>query len=249
MNTQAKPQIAVLYAKGTNCHEETVWAITVAGGHGEILLLTDLLSGKRKLTEFQAVIIPGGFSWGDHIAAGRVQAIHMVFCLRDQLQEMVAQKRPIMGICNGFQVLTETGLLSKNKIGIPDVVLRQNYSARFEHRLVRLRFRDTNSFWTKGLVDEMLIMPVAHAEGRFHIPSAANIPFVTACEYAAKNEGDIIRYPDNPNASLWNIAGITDPSGLIFGMMPHPERAIEKWHTSQDGLLLFTNLVSYLLEC
>lgn len=246
MNTQAKSLIAVLYAKGTNCHEETVWAIKMAGGQGEIVLLHDLLSGKCKLTDFQAVVIPGGFSWGDHIAAGRVQAIHLVYCLRDQLLNMIAEEKPIMGICNGFQVLTETGLLPKNEIGIPAVVLRQNYSARFEHRLVRLRFRDTKSFWTEGLADQVLVMPVAHAEGRFHIPSVANIPFVTACEYVGPRKGATAGYPYNPNASLWDIAGITDPSGLIFGMMPHPERAIEVWHPSQDGILLFENLIRYL---
>ena len=151
-----------------------------------------------------------------------------------------------MGICNGFQVLTETGLLPKNEIGTPTVALRQNYSARFEHRLVRLKFRDTKSFWTEGLKNKVLLMPVAHAEGRFYIPSVVNIPFTTACEYTALNEGDVVCYPWNPNASLWNIAGITDPSGLVYGMMPHPERAIEKWHPSQDGLLLFKNLIRHL---
>lgn len=237
------PTAAILYAPGINCHEETAFALGLAGIDARVVNIHDLLCGDDALPNYQAVVIPGGFSWGDHLGAGRIFGVHLVACLADQLRSLVDSGKPVLGICNGFQVLLETGLLPDRMIGRRGAALLQNRSAVFESRWVDLLVTDTKSIWTRGLGGKRLHLPVAHGEGRLYWESGHTVlPVVCYTKDGMPTE----EYPANPNGTPDGIAGIRDSSGLIFGLMPHPERAVLDWHGSTDGMALFRNLGNYL---
>lgn len=238
-----RPHIAVLYAPGINCHEETAFALEIAGLGAEIVNFHDILAGERELTRWDGLVVPGGFSWGDHLGAGRIFGVHLIAQVADQLRQLVENGKPILGICNGFQVLVETGLLPDRNIGNRSVALLQNKSAVFESRWVELIVEDAHSIWTHGLSGRILRMPVAHGEGRLYSPEQQ---WVRPLIYYSKNGLPTEEYPANPNGSPRGIAGICDTSGLIFGLMPHPERAVLEWQGSTDGMALFRNLTRYL---
>jgi phosphoribosylformylglycinamidine synthase len=240
-----KPIVAVLYAPGINCHEETAFALDMVGIDGQVVNLQDVLTGDKDITMYQAVVIPGGFSWGDHLGAGRIFGVHLVARLAEQLEMLAAQEKPMLGICNGFQVLIETGLLPDRTVGKRGAALLQNDSAVFESRWVELTVTDGGCIWTRGLAGLTLRMPVAHGEGRLFWERDEIIRPVLC--YSV-NGLPTSEYPANPNGSPGAIAGIRDRSGLIFGLMPHPERAVLDWHGSTDGLAIFKNLARFLAE-
>jgi len=250
-NTQP-PVVAVLYGPGINCHEEAAFAVEAAGLDAKIVNLETVLAGEDKLTDYQAMIVPGGFSWGDHLGAGRVFGVHLTARLTDQLNELVETGKPILGICNGFQIIVEAGLLPDRTVGHRTAALLQNRSARFESRWVELVVTDADSIWTKGLEGRILRMPVAHGEGRLFwdaqhpTPNTQHPPRIRAVLCYAKEGKPTEEYPANPGGTPGGITGICDSTGLIFGMMPHPERASLPWHGSSDGMELFNNLARYL---
>jgi len=238
---------AILYAPGTNCHEETAAAIELAGGKAELVLLKDLIDGDKRLDDYQAAVVPGGFSYGDHLGAGRIFATMLVARLRDQLVRFLDAKKPLLGICNGYQVLTEAGILPGRTPGQRSMALLENQSARFEDRKVRLIVSSEPCVWTEGLEGQVLEMPSAHGEGR-PLLCATNLPTATRAVfyYGDENGRPTMDYPDNPNGSPGAVAGITDESGLVLGLMPHPERASLPGQYSQDGLRIFRNLAKWL---
>lgn len=243
----SQPVTAVLYAPGTNCHEETVAAIERAGGRAEVVLLHDLLEGEKRLGDFQAAVVPGGFSYGDHLGAGRIFGLLLAARLREQLQEFLDAGRPLLGVCNGFQVLAEAGILPERSPGRRAMALVENQSSHFEDRRVRLKVSAQKCIWTEGLEGQQLVMPSAHAEGRALVCTTAPKDSSRAVFLFAGPDGKpTMHYPDNPSGSPGSVAGITDESGLVLGLMPHPERAALPAHASQDGLKLFQNMMRWL---
>ncbi len=243
----SEPIVAILYAPGTNCHEETAAAIELAGGKTELVLLRDLLQGQTRLTKYQAAVIPGGFSYGDHLGAGRIFAAIIVAQLRDQLEEFLGDQKPLLGICNGFQVLAEAGILPERTPGRRAMALLENQSARFEDRKVRLIVSPERCLWTEGLGGQVLEMPTAHGEGRPLFCEADNGSQVRVVfRFVDSERRPTMEYPDNPNGAPGSVAGITEGTGLALGLMPHPERASLPAHYSRDGLKLFKNLVNWL---
>ncbi len=235
---------AILYAPGTNCHEETAAAIESAGGKAELVLLRDLIDERVRLNAFQAMVVPGGFAFGDHLGAGRIFATMLVARLRDQLVEFLDAQKPILGICNGFQVLTEAGILPGRSPGKRVMALLENQSGHFEDRRVRLVVSAEKCVWTENLAGETLAMPTAHAEGR---PMFCEVDASRAVFYYSDQQGKpTMEYPYNPNGAPGGVAGVCDETGLVLGLMPHPERAALPAHYSQDGLKLFRNLVKWL---
>ncbi len=243
----SQAEVAILYAPGTNCHEETAAAIGLAGGTSELVLLRDLLDGRTRLGDFRAAVIPGGFAYGDHLGAGRIFGTMLAACLRDQLTEFLEARKPLLGVCNGFQVLADSGILSARTPGKRSMALLENQSGHFEDRKIRLVVSDEPSMWTDGLAGQVLEMPVGHGEGRplFCETSPAGSGRATL-RYCDAHGRPTERYPENPNGAPGGVAGIADETGMILGLMPHPERAALPAHYSQDGLKLFKNLVKWL---
>ncbi len=237
---------AILYSPGTNCHEETAAAIEFAGGNAELVLLRDLLDGRTRLRDYQAAVIPGGFSYGDHLGAGRIFATMLVACLREELQEFLEARKPLLGICNGFQVLTESGVLPGRAPGERKMALLENQSAHFEDRKIRLLISAEKCVWTEGLAGGILEMPTAHGEGRAFFCDISETATRVVFRYTDAQGRPTMEYPSNPNGAPGGVAGVVDETGLVLGLMPHPERVSLPAHYSQDGLKIFTNLVNWL---
>lgn len=229
-----KKPIAVILASGTNCYEESVFAIEQAGHPAEIVLFNDIISGKEDLLERPAIFLAGGFSFGDHYGSGRICGL----TLRDKLQAFAAKDRPILGVCNGFQILMEAGLF-EDKNGKSGGALVQNLSGRFESRWVELRVLH-DPLWTYNFDSEYLKMPVAHGEGRWLRPQIVAEHLRETFAYA-KHHLVTEEYPENPNGSPSGITGLAN--GLVMGMMPHPERAIREAQGSTDGRQIFERFV------
>jgi phosphoribosylformylglycinamidine synthase len=255
-----KPPVCVLHTDGTNCDVETAWAFEKCAGAPRLVHVNELRSGSQKLADFGVLVIPGGFSYGDDVHSGKILAVELTSFLREALADFVARGRPVLGICNGFQVLVRTGLLPYARIGAISAALMANDSGRFECRWIRMRV-EGDSIFTRGLVGRTVTYQVAHGEGKFYAPrpvledleAAGQVVF----RYVDRDGAPTTAYPDNPNGSLNAIAGITDPSGLVLGLMPHPERFVETTHHPNwrrglsgepDGLALFTNAVRYARE-
>ena len=243
----SRATVAILYAPGTNCHEETAAAIEWAGAKTELVLLRDLLDGETRLEKYQAAVIPGGFSYGDHLGAGRIFATMLVAQLSGELAEFIQARKPLLGICNGFQVLAEAGILPDRALGKRSMALVENQSARFEDRKIRLIVSQEECMWTEGLSGQILAMPTAHGEGRPLLCPAESLAATRVVfRYADQAGRPTMRYPENPNGAPDAIAGITDRTGVALGLMPHPERAALPVHYSQDGMKIFKNLVRHL---
>ena len=256
-----KPRVCVLRSAGTNCDQETAEAFTLSGAAVELLHINRLTSAGRALDDFHILALPGGFSYGDDIASGKIFANELRFKLADVLNKFIADGKLIIGICNGFQILVKSGLLPGMKSGgdnfKQDTSLILNDSAKFEARWVYLK-PDGNCVWTKGL-KKIIYLPVAHGEGKFVVADKDILNRLKknrqiVFQYSDA-QGKFSGYPDNPNGSLENIAGITDSTGRILGLMPHPERHLlavqhprkeERFKPEGDGLQIFRNGVEYV---
>ncbi len=227
MGTRVRPRALVLKADGTNCEVETAYALWLAGAEPRIVPVNLLRWGEEDLRRYDLLALPGGFSYGDDVAAGRVLAVELMHRLGDQLAAFAVTK-PVLGICNGFQVLARTGLLPFGNLGRPRVTLASNESNRYECRWVRLA-RCGQAELLAGL-PPVLELPVAHAEGRLYADDATLDELERrgqiAFRYVDENGQPTQSYPANPNGSQRAIAGLTDPSGRILGLMPHPERYV-----------------------
>ena len=263
----SKPKVMILRTAGTNCDEETAHAWELAGAETRRVHVRELADHPDRLRDYAILTIPGGFSYGDDISAGKILANQMVHHLADTLRDFVAAGKLILGICNGFQVLVKAGLLpgslpgrAANQANSQTVTLTQNDSARFECRWVSLAVDpESPCVFTRGLT--RLDLPVRHGEGklvaapetweRIRAAHQAPIAYVDPATGAATTE-----YPANPNGSPYGVAALTDPTGRLFGLMPHPEAFLHgtnhpRWTREPrpeegDGLALFRNAVEFI---
>lgn len=235
-----KPNVLVLTGYGINCDEETKFAFEKAGARGELVHVNDLIDGHRKLTDYQILAFPGGFSYGDDTGAGNALANRVRNHLWDGVREFVESDKLVIGICNGFQVMVNLGLLPAidGNYGDRQIALVHNDSARYIDRWVDLQFGN-HSVWTRGL--DKASLPIAHGEGKLYtilnVLSTIKEKGLVAARYVAGEICYAELLPANPNGSLEDIAGINDESGRILGMMPHPERAIDFTHLPNWPLL------------
>ena len=267
--------VCVLFGFGINCDRETAAVFEMVGATSERLHVNRLVQGERSLSEFDILAVPGGFSFGDHLGSGRLLGNRLRFALREQLQQFVTDGKPIIGICNGFQALVKTGLLPGPLDASlePDLVQRAsltlNNTGRYEDRWVTLEFdSESPCIWTKGI--QRIECPVRHGEGRFVMPTEKDIDdlqsnHLLAVRYVDPTtsvgggiQDELLPFPMSPNGSMRNIAGICDATGLVFGLMPHPEAFYSMWlhpeHTSMEldddwegeGLQIFRNAVEYV---
>ncbi|MEO2016577.1 MAG: phosphoribosylformylglycinamidine synthase subunit PurQ [Fuerstiella sp.] len=271
------PKVCVLRAPGTNCDVETAHAFDLAGGSADRVHLFRLLEDPSLLRQYQILCVPGGFSYGDDIGAGVIFSRQIRAQLNDVMREFLSADKLVLGICNGFQVILKAGLLMRRGIDSADetaledqVTLTWNNSGRYTDRWVRLKATSSNSVFLKDM-DEFEV-PIAHAEGRIAVADDSVLDDLRAagqislCYWndqatqMAAQTGDptaieLLAEPDNPNGSLANIAGLSDTTGRVLGLMPHPERFLfatqhPQWTRNGmrgdgQGLQLFRNAVSY----
>ena len=229
----ATPNVLVLTGYGINCDEETQFAFEKAGAKAERVHIEDLIDGRKKLSDYQILAFPGGFSYGDDTGAGNALANKIRNHLEDEVKEFVENEHLAIGICNGFQVMSNLGLLTgmSKDYGDAKVALVNNDFPRYIDRWVDLKFTG-DSPWVKGVGE--ISVPIAHGEGKFHANSEMlkiiKDNNLVAAKYVPGDTAISQSLYYNPNGSLDNIASITDPTGRLIGMMPHPERAIDFTH-------------------
>ncbi len=252
----AKVKVLMLRAPGTNCDFETQVAYETAGAEVDSALVTELFRGEKKLNDYQILVSPGGFTYGDDISAGKIFANEIRLRLGEDIKKFVEGGKLVMGVCNGFQVLVKAGILPGiTGNGTQPVTLTTNDSGRFECRWIYLKVNEKSPcVFTRGI--RSLYIPVAHGEGKLVAEPGVAEKLNVVVQYADEKGDTAAGYPYNPNGSINNIAGICDDSGRIFALMPHPERFIrwtqhprwtrEKPRESGDGLQVFINAVNWV---
>jgi len=251
-----KPRVIILRTAGTNCDNETAAAFKMAGAIAELVHINELARDEKFLKDFQIFAIPGGFTYGDDIASGKILANEIKYKLKEDLKKFINSGKLVIGICNGFQALVKSGILPGINPGEIEATLSFNDSGSFIDKWVELkadggRNAEGRCVWTKGL-KEKIYLPIAHGEGKF-IPRDKNI-----LNNLRKNAQIVFEYVDNPNGSIDDIAGICDTTGRVLGMMPHPERyslgtqhprwTREGLEEYGDGFMIFKNGVDYVKE-
>jgi len=268
-------KVGILRIEGTNCEQESYDAFKRLGAKPEFVHLKQLLhidcnkDEKHNIFDYQCIMIPGGFSAGDYIRAGAIFAARMKSKLGKDLEDFVKQEYPILGVCNGFQVLTELGLLPGIDVimhDVPNACLSINDSNRFECRPTLLKHENNGKcvFTSKIKKGEIRLIPSAHAEGKLLFPLDKQEEYLKKLEENDQvvfcyvdPDGEYAGYPWNPNGSLSNLAGICNNIGNVFGMMPHPERTFyyyqhPDWQRKGikndigDGRAVFESVLDYI---
>ncbi len=264
-------RVCVMRVGGTNCDAETQRAFQKLGAQAETRHLTELVK-QRNLLDYHALVFPGGFSYGDYVRSGAIFARMLSAKLGKELRTFIDKNRPILGICNGFQILVEEGLLPgfEGISAFPEASLAANIPQGFKCEWIYLKNENRGKciFASKVSADKVLRMPIAHGEGRFLFPREKEAKLLerlyendmAVFRYCnAEGEPAAGKYPTNPNGSFRDIAGICNREGTIFGLMPHPERAFYWWQlpdwTKQqcmgefgDGKLIFESLLEHLAK-
>jgi len=214
-----QPRILIFSGYGLNCEEETAYAFELAGGKADIVHINDLIAGTKKIKQYDILAFPGGFSYGDDTGSGKAYANKVRNHLRGDLEEFILKDKLIIGICNGFQILTNLGILPG--------ALTWNDGARYLDRWVDIKI-EGKSPWLVGI--DTLSVPIAHGEGKYYTGQTLLRKLKDDKAVAARYvRGEACAYqdvPKNPNGSLEDIAGVLGANGHILGMMPHPERAL-----------------------
>jgi phosphoribosylformylglycinamidine synthase I len=257
------PKVLVLTGYGINCDIETQHAFKLAGAMAERVHINDLINGKERLSDYHILSFPGGFSFGDDIASGKVLANMVKYNIGEQIQEFIDSGKLILGICNGFQAMVKMGLLPgfNEDYATQEVTLTYNDSGRFEDRWVHLKANIISKcMFTKGI--ENIYLPVRHGEGKFVAKNPQVLEKLKKGNHIVfqyvDTEGKAAGYPHNPNGSVNNIAAICDKTGRVFGMMPHPEafqhRTNHPGWTREElpeegaGIAIFRNAVEYAMK-
>ena len=251
----------VLRASGINCDVETEYALELAGAKAQGVHINRIIENKSLLDEFQMIVLPGGFSYGDDVAAGKILANQIVHHLFDPLQRFIEQGKLVLGICNGFQVLVKAGILPGDSSAQEpqEVTITDNDSGKFEDRWVYLNPQTERCVFIEP--GRQIYLPIAHAEGKIVTKDQATVDKLKseghlAFKYVDENgrEGG---YPINPNGSTDSVAGLTDTTGRVLGLMPHPERFVRRtqhprWtrlgDLDSDGMTIFDNAVKHIGE-
>jgi len=245
----------MLRAPGTNRDGDTQIAFEMAGAEVDSALVNELFRKEKRLNDYQIMVIPGGFTYGDDISAGKIMANEIRLRLGEDIQKFVNDGRLILGICNGFQVLVKTGILPGPPVpGAQPITLTNNDSGKFECRWVYLKVNEKSPcVFTRGM--RGMYVPIAHGEGKLVTEPGVLEKLNIVVQYVDEKGKTQAGYPCNPNGSVKDIAGICDASGRIFGLMPHPEDFIrwtqhprwtrEKPRKSGDGLQVFINAVAW----
>lgn len=255
----ARPRVLILRAPGANCDAEAEFAFQQAGGEAQRVHINRLRENPASLLRYQVLVVPGGFTYGDDVAAGKILANELRHFLGEALQRFRDADRLILGICNGFQALLKAGIILPPDEDGPLATLAPNVSGKFEDRWIHLQVSPGNCPFLKGY--QRLYVPVAHGEGNFvcreswilkGLQQAGQV--VLRYVDAQDNPGP---YPINPNGSQGDVAGLCDASGRVLGLMPHPERHVlptqhPQWtrlglQPEGEGLRLFRNAVQYFL--
>lgn len=248
-------RVLVLTGDGINCERETARAFRLAGAEAEIVHINDLLERPKSVHGYQAMAFPGGFSFGDDLGSGQVLALKLSLVLGDEMRAFVEAEKPVIGICNGFQALTKLGLLPQ-PFGARTMALARNDHGHFMDKWVELEpEKESVCIWARGF-GGAFPLPIRHGEGR--------VVFTRGEEESVHRQlsqaGQIVlRYREDVNGSYGRIAGVCDPKGLVFGLMPHPEAAVSLLQHPQSsrladrtgpgpGMKFFQNCVSYLKE-
>lgn len=214
-------KFAVIVFPGSNCDADMLWAIRdIMGVEAEYVRYDE-----TSLQGYDGVLLPGGFSYGDYLRCG---AIARFSAIMNEVVRFAEEGKPVFGTCNGFQILTEAGLLPG--------VLRKNDSLRFICKTVPLKVNNQTAFTSEYETDEIIQLPVAHGEGNYFCDDQ------TLQELKANNQ-IVFTYAENINGSVANIAGITNKAGNVLGMMPHPERAMEALLGAEDGKRFFASML------
>jgi len=257
------PKALILTGFGINCDIETAHAFKIVGADAQRVHINDLINGAKRLSDYHILAFPGGFSFGDDIASGKVLANMIKYNLGEQIQEFIDAGKLIIGICNGFQTMVKMGLLPafNGDYVTQDVTLTFNDSGRFEDRWVHLNAnKNSKCVFTKGIKN--IYLPVRHGEGKFVVKNPQVLARLNKNNHIVfqytGSDGKNVGYPDNPNGSVDNIAAICDETGRVFGMMPHPEafqhRTNHPRWTREElpeegaGVAIFRNAVEYVKE-
>jgi phosphoribosylformylglycinamidine synthase len=270
-------KVCVLRIEGTNCEEETTSAFRQVGASPEKVHLKQLIHScpkemRRELNDYDILALPGGFSAGDYVRAGAIFAARMRSSLSKDIRSFVDEGRPVIGICNGFQILVELGLLpafGTNMSAQPQAALYTNSSGRFECIPTLLKHENRGScVFTSSLPQGKVVMfPSAHAEGKLMFEQAKEMKMVEELEKEdmvvfryVDPSGNYAGYPWTPNGSISSIAGVCNPAGNVMGLMPHPERVFHRythpdWTRSGldpsgegDGKAVFQSAVEHVLK-
>jgi len=225
----AKPKALILTGYGINCEEETSFAIEKHGAISDVVHINDIIDGSKKLSDYQILLFPGGFSYGDDTGAGKAFANRILNNIQDDFLNFIQKDTLTLGICNGFQIMTAIGIVPAldGKYGERQVALMTNENARYVCRWVKIKNVSKKCIFTKG-VDEMYV-PIAHGEGNFYAKDTEIKKLQDNDQIVFKyidENGDFAnqKFPENPNGAILDIAAVCDPSGRIMGIMPHPER-------------------------
>jgi phosphoribosylformylglycinamidine synthase I len=252
----------VLRAAGINCDMETEYALEMAGAKAQRIHINRIIENKTLLDEFQIIVFPGGFSYGDDVAAGKILANQIVHHLYEPVKKFIEKGKLVLGICNGFQVLVKTGILPGNDSvkRQANVTITNNDSGKYEDRWVYLAPQNERCVFIEP--GRQIYLPVAHGEGKVVTKDAATLDELRsgghiALKYIDK-DGREGNYPVNPNGSIDSIAGLMDTTGRVLGLMPHPERFVRPTqhpHWSRlgaglkpDGTTIFNRAIKYVRE-